>query len=146
MEPKLSSGRSLGSLVDSKCLQGAQETPKALKMEPKRPQNRDPKCPKIEPWHLQELPKMSARDPVHAQWSQQTPRKTAKQTVRQTRLHDRPTSRQTIPFFCLICLRFLTFTTLYVRALAYTPRHVSSFDVIAKRMMPNSSPSCPQNQ
>ena len=39
MEPKLSSGRSLGSLVDSKGLQGAQETPKASKMEPQRPQN-----------------------------------------------------------------------------------------------------------
>ena len=58
----------------------------------------DPKCPKIEPWHLRELPKLRARDPVHAQWSQQTPRKTARRTVRQTRLHDRPTSRQTIPF------------------------------------------------
>ena len=39
MEPKLSSGRSLGSLVDSNGLQGTQDTPKASKMDPKRPQN-----------------------------------------------------------------------------------------------------------
>ena len=42
----------------------------------------DPKCSKIEPWHLRELQKMRARDSVHAQWRQQNARKTAKQSDR----------------------------------------------------------------